>query len=170
MTACRPNIGHRKQTGITFPHQEWNPASGTFRKMPAVQPDSFCLKSDWTHTTAFPNQGPPMTHDWGVGLDHLLSLLIHLMTYLEKDKFSKMGVKTMRTSEAQSLQVFFCSNQAGGRRYARCRCHLSMFVSWKLASVCNLGRVKVQYHKTLKCTGSYWAHYENVVCSKPSNY
>lgn len=72
MTACRPNIGHGKQTGITFPHQEWNPASGTFRKMPAVQPDSFCLKSDWTHTTAFPNQRPPMTHDRGVGLDRLL--------------------------------------------------------------------------------------------------
>lgn len=97
-------------------------------------------------------------------------LLIHFMTYLEKDKFSKMGVKTMRTSEAPSLQVFFCSNQAGGRRYARCRCHLSMFVSWKLASVCNLGRVKVQYHETLECTGSHWAHCENIVCSKPSNY
>lgn len=110
MTVCRPNIGHGKQTGITFSHQKWNPAWGAFRKMPAVQLDSFCLKSVWTHTTAFPNQGCPMTHDRGVGLDRLLSLLIHLMTYLEKDNIcqcifaSEMGVKTMRTSVSRVVK------------------------------------------------------------------
>lgn len=100
----------------------------------------------------FPNKGLPMTHNRGAGLDHPLSLLIHLMTYLEKHNIcsrvpeSENGEDVCRSGPSYT-------NQDGDGSYPVADVPNFKCALYKVVFNSSLDGVEVRYHTSSKRTG-----------------